>query len=146
MKGSILESSLHNGTGLIAGDDGRRYTYVTADWRGTYPEQAGQRVDFEVFEEAARAIYLDRSAGNPNKKVIAGILALLLGGLGIHKFYLGYTKEGLIMLLVFVFGFLLFSLPTLVIGVIAFVEGIIYLTRSDADFERIYVQGRKPWF
>ena len=146
MKGSILESSVNNGTGLIAGDDGRRYSYVTAEWRGPSAEHAGQRVDFEVFEDRARAIYLDRSVGNPNKKVIAGILALLLGGLGIHKFYLGYTKEGLIMLLVFVFGFLLFSLPTLVIGVIAFIEGIIYLTRSDADFERIYVQGRKPWF
>ena len=146
MKGSILESSLGNGTGLIAGDDGRRYSYVTAEWRGNYPEHAGQRVDFEAIEDSARAVYLDQSVGNPNKKVIAGVLALLLGGLGIHKFYLGYTKEGLIMLLVFVFGFLLFSLPTLVIGVIAFIEGIIYLTRSDADFERIYIQGRKPWF
>ena len=28
------------------------------------------------------------------KKVPAGVLGILLGGLGVHKFYLGYTKEG----------------------------------------------------
>ena len=35
-----------------------------------------------------------------NKKIVAGILGILLGGLGIHKFYLGYTTAGIIMLVV----------------------------------------------
>jgi TM2 domain-containing membrane protein YozV len=35
-----------------------------------------------------------------NKKVLAGVLALLLGYLGIHKFILGYTKEGIIQIVI----------------------------------------------
>jgi len=31
-----------------------------------------------------------------NKKVVAGILAILIGSLGVHKFVLGYTKEGIL--------------------------------------------------
>ncbi len=73
----------------------------------------------------------------------AGILAILLGSLGIHKFYLGYTKEGLIMLLVSVlsFGFLGW-----IVGVIALVEGVLYLTKSDEEFNATYVAGKKAWF
>lgn len=71
------------------------------------------------------------------KKIVAGILAILLGWLGAHKFYLGYTKEGIIQLIL---GLLCIG------GLIGLVEGIIYLTKSDEDFVRIYVQGRKGWF
>lgn len=78
-----------------------------------------------------------------DKKIPAGILAILLGGLGIHKFYLGYTKEGIIMLLV---TLLTFGLGAAVIGVIALIEGIVYLTKSDEDFAATYVTGRKGWF
>lgn len=38
--------------------------------------------------------------GNQKNKTVAGILAILLGQLGIHNFYLGYTKKALIQLLV----------------------------------------------
>ena len=74
-----------------------------------------------------------------NKKVVAGIFALLLGSLGIHKFYLGYTKEGIIQIvLTFVtFGFA---------SIIGLIEGIIYLTKTDEDFDKTYVEGRKGWF
>jgi len=77
------------------------------------------------------------------KKVPAGILAILLGGLGIHKFYLGYTNAGLIMLLVSV---LTCGVGASVMGVIGLVEGIIYLTKSDEEFDQIYVEGKKEWF
>ena len=40
-----------------------------------------------------------------NKKVLAGILAILLGSLGIHKFILGYQKEGIILLVATVIGY-----------------------------------------
>ena len=73
-----------------------------------------------------------------NKKIVSGILAILLGYLGIHKFYLGYTKEGLIQLLL---G-LLFGIG----GLIGIVEGIIYLTKTDEDFYQTYQVGRKGWF
>jgi len=72
-----------------------------------------------------------------DKKVVAGILAILLGGFGVHKFYLGYTKEGVIQLLL--------SLVCIG-GIIGIIEGIIYLTKSDAEFAATYVTGRKGWF
>ena len=73
-----------------------------------------------------------------NKKIVSGILAILLGYLCIHKFYLGYTKEGLIQLLL---G-LLFGIG----GLIGIVEGIIYLTKTDEDFYQTYQVGKKGWF
>jgi TM2 domain-containing membrane protein YozV len=71
------------------------------------------------------------------KKIVAGILGILLGGLGIHKFYLGYTKEGVIQLLL---SFVCVG------GIIGLIEGIIYLTKSDEEFVATYVNGRKGWF
>jgi len=74
-----------------------------------------------------------------NKKVLAGVLAIMLGGFGIHKFILGYTKEGVLQILMSFFSCGLAS-------VIPFVEGIIYLTKSDEEFYQIYQVGRRPWF
>lgn len=78
-------------------------------------------------------------------KVTAGLLAIFLGGLGIHKFYLGYTTQGIILLLVTILGALLLIGP-LITGVISLIEGIIYLTKSDEDFYNIYVANKKEWF
>ena len=80
------------------------------------------------------------------KKMVAGILAILVGALGIHKFYLGYQKEGIIMLLVGVVGAPLCGIPTAIVGIIGIIEGVMYLTKSDAEFVATYVTGRKPWF
>lgn len=78
-----------------------------------------------------------------DKKILAGILGILLGGLGIHKFVLGYTKEGIIMLLISV---LTCGFGAIVISVIGLVEGIIYLTKSDDEFVKTYVENSKGWF
>ena len=77
------------------------------------------------------------------KKIAAGILGILLGALGIHKFILGLTTPGIIMLLV---SILSLGLLSPIMGIIGLVEGIIYLTKSDEDFERTYIQGKKGWF
>ncbi|HKI68216.1 MAG TPA: TM2 domain-containing protein [Verrucomicrobiae bacterium] len=78
-----------------------------------------------------------------SNKIAAGVCGILLGGLGIHKFILGYTGAGLIMLLVSIL-----SCGTLyiVMHIIGLIEGIIYLTKSDEEFVRIYVDRRKEWF
>ena len=78
-----------------------------------------------------------------DKKLAAGLCGLLLGGFGVHKFLLGYTNEGLIMLAI--------SLFTCGIGyplmhIVGFIEGIIYLTKPDAQFVQEYITERKPWF
>lgn len=84
------------------------------------------------------------AAGASDKsKIAAGLLAILLGSLGVHKFYLGYTKEGVIMLLA---SMLSFGVLAGVVGVIALIEGILYLTKSDEEFNAMYVAGKKAWF
>jgi len=63
----------------------------------------------------------------------------LMGSLGIHKFILGYTKEGIIQIII--------SICTCGIGgIIGFIEGIIYLTKSDEDFVNTYITNKKGWF
>ena len=87
-----------------------------------------------------------KQAGQPTtaqKKIPAGICGILLGALGVHKFILGYTKEGLIMLLV---TLVTFGFGALVMGPVGLIEGIIYLTKSDAEFIGRYVSGRRGWF
>lgn len=91
------------------------------------------------------------SAGGDNKKILAGILAIILGSLGIHKFVLGYQKEGIILLVLTIIGFILTCVGIGVFlvwgtGVIGLIEGIIYLTKSDEEFYNTYQVGRKPWF
>jgi len=82
-----------------------------------------------------------------DKKIAAGICGILLGWLGIHKFLLGYTTEGVIMLLVsLIGGVLLCGIPSMVMMVIGTVEGIMYLTKTDEEFSNTYITGRKGWF
>jgi TM2 domain-containing membrane protein YozV len=71
------------------------------------------------------------TTGRGKNKVVAGVLALLLGGLGIHHFYLGSTTAGLICLV---------SSCFCIGGIIALVEGIMLLMMSDAEFDARYNQ------
>lgn len=83
--------------------------------------------------------------GHPKagSKIAAGIFGILLGSLGIHKFILGYTGAGLVMLLVTLLTCFVAWPITHLIGLI---EGIIYLTKSDAEFVKTYVENRREWF
>lgn len=81
--------------------------------------------------------------------VAAALLAIIpiLGCLGVHKFYLGYNQAGFIMLAVTVLGSLFtFGLAAIVMEFIAFIEGIIYLLKSQQEFDSIYVYNRREWF
>ena len=78
-----------------------------------------------------------------DKRILAGVMGILFGGLGVHKFILGYTGTGLIMLLTTV---LTFGLAGIVMHPIGLIEGIIYLSKSDAEFEQTYMIGRRSWF
>lgn len=81
-----------------------------------------------------------------DKKIAAGICGILLGSLGVHKFILGYTTEGVIMLVTWIVGLFLCGIPSLVIQVIGIIEGIMYLTKSDEEFSDTYFLNKKPWF
>ncbi|MFC6268030.1 TM2 domain-containing protein [Frigoriflavimonas asaccharolytica] len=72
------------------------------------------------------------------KKIPAALLGILVGWLALNKFYLGYTKEGVIQLIANVF-------TCGIATIIPLVEGILYLMMSDKDFDDTYVIGKKPW-
>ena len=105
----------------------------------------------------------DRSAIR-TKKLIAGFLALFLGGFGAHKFFLGRTIQGCIYLGIFIMMFVMagafgseleapandadtaVGLLFFLISGMALAEAITYFTRSIEDFERINIRGKRPWF
>lgn len=69
----------------------------------------------------------------PKDKMVAGILAILLGGLGIHHFYLGNTQRGIIYIVLACVG---------VSPILGLIDGIMYLTKPDDVFQRCYLN----WF
>ncbi len=77
------------------------------------------------------------------RKIVAGVLAIVLGCFGVHKFVLGYTTEGLIMLLV---TLLTCGFASIVMSIIGIIEGVIYLTTPDDRFYDVYIRNRKGWF
>lgn len=101
------------------------------------------------FTEGAKEAF--SGAGGDNKKMLAGLLAIFLGWLGVHKFILGYQKEGFILLATTIIGY---ATMCFVVGwflvmaawIIGIIEGIIYLTKSDEEFYNTYQVGKKPWF
>ena len=152
MKGQILHIDAQSGDGVITGADGRRYAFREADLLGSGQiARAGALVDFQPQGAAAVEVYPD--PGTPHvavhgdkNKFIAGLLALFFGTFGVHKFYLGFNKAGLIMLACTLLCWVVFFLPTMIVGVIAFIEAIIYMTRSDEQFQETYEIRRKEWF
>lgn len=95
------------------------------------------------FSDSARETFGD----GQNKRILVGVLALLLGVFGVHKFLLGYNKEGFVMLGVSVLmGWFTCGVASYLVAVVGLIEGVIYLTKTDVEFYNTYVQGRKPWF
>lgn len=78
-----------------------------------------------------------------SKRIVSGIMALLFGSLGIHKFILGYTKEGIILLAI---SLVTCGVGAAITGVIGFIEGIIYLVKSDEEFIYEYQINKRGWF
>jgi TM2 domain-containing membrane protein YozV/cold shock CspA family protein len=151
MRGKILSYDDYTGSGLISGDDGARYTFTRGGLMGGARDVLpGAEVDFEVTDSVATNIYVTAGgssalSGDKNK-IVAALLAFFLGGFGIHKFYLGKTTAGVIMLACGTVGWITFGILPGIIYIIAFIEFIIYLVKSDAEFNRDYVVGNKSWF
>lgn len=59
-------------------------------------------------------------------KVVAGVLGILFGGIGVHKFYMGKIGMGILYLV-----FCWTGLP----AIIGFIEGIVYLCSNDENFQ-----------
>lgn len=86
-----------------------------------------------------------------NKRVLTGVLAIILGSLGVHKFVLGYNNEGFVLLILTVIGYatLCIFIGAFVLtatSLIGLIEGIVYLTKSDEEFYELYQKNKRPWF
>lgn len=97
----------------------------------------------EEFTEGAKQAYQEISSDQGSKRIVAGIVAILFGCLGIHKFILGYQKEGIVMLVI---SFLSLGFLLALVALIGIIEGIIYLSKTDEEFFQTYQIGRRPWF
>lgn len=99
------------------------------DTRTKYCSNCGEKIDekAEICPECGVRQGTVATAGKD--KVVAGILGILLGGLGIHKFYLEDKKMGVLYLCFFWTG-----IP----AIIGFIEGLIYLLQSDEEFKERY--------
>ena len=69
------------------------------------------------------------------KRTMCGILGILLGGFGVHRFMMGDTKGGVIRILLSLCG---------IGGIIGLIEGIMYLMKTDEEFDQTYPE--KEWF
>ena len=114
-----------------------------ADCQPPPPSLGGSGVQPPASLSASRSAPDPVLAARASNKIAAGICGILLGSLGIHKFILGYSGAGLIMLLV---TLLTCGLASPIMHLIGLIEGIIYLTKTDEEFVRLYVDGRKEWF
>lgn len=94
-------------------------------------------IQYQPLQTVTPGSLVNWEAMGADKKIPAGICAILVGGFGVHKFIMGYTTEGIVQLVLGLCG----------IGwIIGLIEGIIYLTKSDEDFVRTYFQDRRGWF
>ena len=86
--------------------------------------------------------YTDQKNQQPyrsDKKIAAALLGIFLNVFAANKWFLGYQKEAIIQIIA--------NICTCgVATVIPFIEGIIYLTMTDEQFDNTYVRNKKPWF
>lgn len=97
---------------------------------------AQQAQPAQTAQPVQQVVYVQQNTANPERanwpiksKIVAGILAILLGGLGVHKFYLGQTGKG-ILYLIFCWAYI----P----AILSFIEGIMILCSNDENFQIKY--------
>lgn len=148
MRGQVLGVDTRTGDGIVAGEDGRRYSFKPLDWAARGEPAVGMEVDFETHESRALSIFpvpgsapppatvagsVPAAPDNDRNRYIAALIAFLLGPLGIHRFYLGRTGSAIAMLI----------LSCTIVGLIltvpwAFIDMIRYLVMSDREFADRY--------
>ena len=158
--GLIIDMS--GGVGTICGEDGSSYNFITEDILVNTKQIEGRGlVGHKVFfipdgAQAKRVIVRDDILGiyivaadgsfiGNGDRLISAIIALLLGLIGAHKFYLGYKSQGILMFLAGTVGWLLIF-PPFISFVISIAEAFIYLGKTDQEFYDTYIAKERGWF
>lgn len=129
--------------------NGQAYQRSQGPWQANQQSQGPWQANQAYSQPYGQPYQQPYAQAAPNTKdhVAAGLLAIFLGSLGIHKFYLGYNTPGFIMLAVTIVGSIFsLGLAGLAMVVISIVEGVLYLSKSQTEFEQIYVFNKKEWF
>lgn len=104
---------------LISGENARLYTH----------SNNGTSTSSDVF-----------APGRSGKSRGAfALLAIFLGCLGVHFFYIGKTGAGVTNLVICMFSWILLFIPLGVLGVLTLIQGILALTMTEEEFERRYI-------
>ena len=140
MRGQVLGVDRATGEGQISGEDGQRYTFRPNDWSDQIGPAIGALIDFDTEGRNARRIYrqpgtvpapmaapLPRTGGK--NTYVAAALAFLFGVLGVHRFYLGRTGSGILMLVLS-----LTVVGLIVTGFWALIDTIRYLVMPEEEF------------
>lgn len=166
MKGQVLNFSVQESKGVITTEDGKRYDFKSAEWKEATPPSRGLIVDFDIGSDGTaiavyKALEADSQFGVENKqngkqknRILAGLLALFLGNFGAHKFYLGLVSSGLVYIGVTILTIILAAAADeegilgimYIISLFSLIDAIIYFTKSNEEFNKIYVQGKRQWF
>ena len=158
--GLIIDMS--GGVGTIRGEDGSSYDLITEDILVNTKQIEGRGlVGHKVFfipdgAQAKRVIVRDDILGiyivaadgsfiGNGDRLISAIIAVLLGLIGAHKFYLGYKSQGILMFLAGTVGWLLIF-PPFISFVISIAEAFIYLSKTDQEFYDTYIAKERGWF
>jgi TM2 domain-containing membrane protein YozV len=81
------------------------------------------------------------------KQLLAGYAGIIFGGFGLHKFILGYTLEGFIMLAISIIGgSFTYGLTLIVMQLVGLVEDMIYFNKSHEEFVNTYFVNKQGWF
>jgi TM2 domain-containing membrane protein YozV len=81
------------------------------------------------------------------KQLLAGYCGIVFGGFGLHKFVLGYTPEGFIMLTIsLVGGTFTYGVTLLIMQLVGLIEGMIYLNKNHEEFIDTYFVNKQGWF
>ena len=147
MRGKVLGFDKATGEGMISGDDGKRYPVNRSSLKGGATMlSAGKEVDFEVIANRAENVYVFPGTINLSEtnRYVAALLAFFFGAFGVHKFYLGKKRAGIIMLLCFFPGMFL-VVPMIAVVVISLAETVIYLLKDEQTFYDDYIVGDRQW-
>lgn len=103
-----------------------------------YQQQAQPRYEQPSYNQPpiyAQQTYYQAAQQQPGygyaqkSKIVAGLLGLFLGGLGVHNFYLGYTGKAVAQLLLTLIGWIILIGP-IISGIWALIESVLILCSS----------------